>query len=425
MKKVFLFFCTLLLTTALTAQTLEECRRLARERYPEIRRYDLIRRMAEYDLQNASRAWLPQVALSAQATYQSATPTYPEALSNLMAAHGMELTGIRKDQYRVAVDINQNIWDGGENKARRGIIAAEANAQTKATDVSLHELQSRVDNMYFSILLLEEAEARTQVQIELLDSYVQRLKNCIRSGVAKQADADAVEAEKLTAGQQLKRIRASREAYRRMLEIVIGRSLTDYPLQRPPLPSLKNKMVLRPELQWMDARSSALQAQQRAVEASVMPKLSAFAQGYYGYPGLDMFRSMTSAEWTLNALVGVRLSWNISALYGKRNKLRSIEAESELMDVQRDVFLFNTSLETTQQEGEIERLKQTIEEDFRIVELRRSVRLAAESELENGTIDATDLLQKVTEETQASLNRSCHEIELLQAVYRLKHTLNQ
>ena len=66
-----------------------------------------------------------------------------------------------------------------------------------------------------------------------------------------------------------------------------------------------------------------------------------------------------------------------------------------------------------------------INEDTRIVELRRSVRMAAESKLENGVIDATDLLRKITDETSAMLNRSTHEIELLQATYRLKHTLNQ
>ena len=93
--------------------------------------------------------------------------------------------------------------------------------------------------------------------------------------------------------------------------------------------------------------------------------------------------------------------------------------------MQRDIFLFNTQVQTAQDDGEIARLRKAVTEDTRIVELRRSVRMAAESKLENGVIDATDLLQKITDETSAMLSRSTHEIELLQAVYRLKHTLNQ
>lgn len=156
-----------------------------------------------------------------------------------------------------------------------------------------------------------------------------------------------------------------------------------------------------------------------------MPRFSAFAQGYYGYPGLDMFKSMVSAEWTLNAIVGVRMSWNIGTFYTKKNNLNKLDAAERQISVQRDIFLFNTQMQTTQDDGEIARLRGALEDDNRIVELRRSVRMAAESRLENGVIDATDLLRKIADETTATLNRSTHEIELLQATYRLKTTLNQ
>ena len=156
-----------------------------------------------------------------------------------------------------------------------------------------------------------------------------------------------------------------------------------------------------------------------------MPRFSAFAQGYYGYPGLNMFKSMVSSEWTLNAIVGVRMSWNIGAFYTKDNNLRKIDAAERRIAVQREMFLFNTQIQTTQDDGEIARLRSAVEDDNRIVELRRSVRMAAESRLENGVIDATDLLRKITDETTATLNRSTHEIELLQAIYRLRTTLNQ
>ena len=82
-------------------------------------------------------------------------------------------------------------------------------------------------------------------------------------------------------------------------------------------------------------------------------------------------------------------------------------------------------MQTMQEDGEVERLRLAVEDDAKIVELRRRVRLAAESQLKNGVIDATDLLRKIADETTAVQNQSTHEIELLQTVYRLKTTLNQ
>lgn len=119
------------------------------------------------------------------------------------------------------------------------------------------------------------------------------------------------------------------------------------------------------------------------------------------------------------------MSWNIGAFYTKRNNLSKLDVAERQIAVQRDVFLFNTQMQTTQDDGEIARLRSALENDNRIVELRRGVRMAAESRLENGVIDATDLLRKIADETTAALNRSTHEVELLQTIYRLKTTLNQ
>lgn len=425
MKRFILFLLWTIPAARLGAQSLGECRRLAREHYPEIQQYGLVDLTERYDVSNAARAWIPQVVLSGQATYQSATPTYPEAFNAMLAANGIEMAGIRKDQYKVAVDITQSIWDGGQSKADRAAAEAEANEQRRRTDVDLYEVQSRVDNLYFGILLLDERVAQTEVQIGLLESNLSRMRAYARNGVAAQADADAIEAELLTARQTLGQVLASRSSYRRMLELFIGRPLDSPTLERPSAAAAASRTPARPELALFEAQADKIDARRKTVRSSLMPRFSAFAQGYYGYPGMDMFKSMMSTDWTLNATVGVRMSWNIGAFYTKRNNLLKLDAAQRQIDVQRDIFLFNTQMQVAQDDGEIERLRKAVADDGRIVELRRSVRMAAESKLENGVIDATDLLHKIADETSAALSRSTHEIELLQAVYRLKHTLNQ
>lgn len=425
MKRLLLTLLVAVSTLSVSAQTLDECRRLAREHYPEIRQYDLISETEQYNLSNAARAWIPQIALSAQATYQSATPTYPEAFSSIMQANGIEMVGIRKDQYRVALDISQNLWDGGVSKANRALAEAEAAEQRSRVDVSLYELQSRVDNLYFGILLLDERVAQTEALIAVLESNLARMRTYYDNGVAMQADVDTIEAELLTARQTLGQVESSRMSYRRMLELFIGESLTSESLERPAMTTPASRSSMRPELALFEAQEGKILAQRRAINSSVMPRFSAFAQGYYGYPGMDMFKSMVSPDWSLNGLIGLRMSWNIGAFYTKKNNLDKLTTAESQIAVQRDIFLFNTEMQTTQDDGEIERLRRAVEDDDRIVELRRRVRMAAESQLENGVIDATDLLRKITDETTATLNRTTHEIELLQAIYRLKTTLNQ
>lgn len=425
MKRLQIAFIALIVALSVSAQSLDECRRLAREHYPEIRQYDLISQTEQYNISNAARAWIPQVVLSGQATYQSATPTYPDAFNAILDANGIKMDGIRRDQYKIMIDVSQNIWDGGLSKANIDIAEAEAAEQRSRVDVSLYDLQSRVDNLYFGILLLDERMAQTEGLITVLESNLKRMQSCHENGVARQADVDAVEAELLSARQTMGQVESSRASFRRMLELFIGQKLITEKLERPAMCEVLSSTSARPELELFDAQENRLAAQRKAINSSVMPRFSAFAQGYYGYPGMDMFKSMVSTDWSLNAIIGVRMSWNIGAFYTMKNNLEKLKTAEQQIAVQRDVFLFNTRMQTTQDDGEIARLRKAVEDDERIVELRRRVRMAAESQLENGVIDATDLLCKITDETNAVLARSTHEIELLQAIYRLKTTLNQ
>lgn len=425
MKQITFIALFVLISIGINAQTLEECRQLAREHYPEIKQYNLISQTEQYNLSNAAKAWLPQIALSGQATYQSATVTYPEALQGMLTTNGVDMTGIRKDQYKIGVDVSQNIWDGGQSKATKAIAKAEAIEQRTRTDVSLYDLNSRIDNIYFGILLLDERVEQTNSLIKILESNLARMQTYVKNGVAIQSDVDAIEAELLTAQQTLEQIKVSRDCYRRMLELFIGQQISDNKLERPAMPEITARVSLRPELALFDAQTNKIEAQRKAINSSIMPRISAFAQAYYGYPGLDMFKSMTSSAWTPNAIAGLRVSWNIGAFYTKENDLKKLDLAQQQIAVQRDVFLFNTQMLTTQDDGEVARLRKAIANDDRIVELRRSIRIAAESKLKNGTIDATDLLTKISDETTALLNRNIHELELLQTQYRLKTTLNQ
>lgn len=426
MKRLFLLCGCLAAVFAAKAQlTLDECRTLARGHYPEIRQYELVRRTAEYTLSNARRTYLPQLSLAAQATWQTDAPNFPKVLTGMLGQQGVSIPGMNKDQYRVALELNQTIWDGGRSGADKRIAEAEAAEQRLVADVDLYALEGRVDDLFFGILLLDERMAQTSLTISLLRSNLDKIRSLQRNGVAMPSDVDAVEAELLAAGQQLGQVEATRDSYRRMLGLFIGRELNDEKLLRPDRTEPQAAAPARPELALFDARVDKFAAQQRLVRSATRPRFGLFAQGYYGYPGLNYMESMMSGAWSWNALIGVKMSWNFGSYYTRRNSLGKLQIAQQQVEVQRDIFLFNNRLEYTQQSGEIARLRRALADDDRIVALRRSVREAAESKLRNGVIDTDDLLRKITEEDTAATARSAREIELLKTIYALKHTLNR
>lgn len=426
MKRIALLCGCLLAGLSAGAQvTLDECRRLAREHYPEIRQYDLVRRTEEYTLSNARRAWLPQLSIAAQATWQTEVPSFPNALAGMLVQQGIDMPGMNKDQYKAALELNQTLWDGGKSEADKRIARAEAAEQARSADVDLYALQGRVDNLFFGILLLDERIVQTRLTLDLLRSNLEKVRALQRNGVAMQSDADAVEAELLTVNQQLTQVTASRDSYRRMLEIFTGRPLDGERLERPDASEPRSMESSRPELALFDATADKLTAQERLVKAATRPRFGLFAQGYYGYPGMDYFQSMMSPDWSWNAMAGVKMSWNFGAYYTRKNSLAKLRTAKEQVEVQREIFLFNTRLQTAEESGDIARLRKALADDDRIVALRRSVREAAESKLRNGVIDTDDLLRKITDEAEAATARSAREIELLKTIYELKHTINR
>ena len=426
MKRFSFVIILLTLTCNAYAQlTLEMCQQKAREHYPEIAQYDLIAQSEEYNIESASRNWIPQITLSGQATWQNAVASFPEQLKNMLEAQGMSMPGIPQDQYRVALDVSQTIWDGGLSKANKAVAKAEAAEQRLTSDVSIYAIEERINSIYFSILLMDENLEALGAKQELLETNYRKLESLHRNGAALQSDLDLIKVELLSLGQTIQQSKASMQSFASMLELFIGEPLEGRSLEKPVVPVFPDTENLRPELRLLDAKIARLDAQEQLLGASLTPKFAFFAQGYYGNPGLDMFKSMTSRDWTWNAILGVRMQWNISSFFTYGADKRKLENTRAALSVQRDVFSFNSKLQTGRDNSEIVRMRSALNTDNEIVQLRSGIRQTAESQRENGIIDTATLLQRISEESAAVTARNIHEIELLKTVYELKHNVNQ
>ncbi len=153
-----------------------------------------------------------------------------------------------------------------------------------------------------------------------------------------------------------------------------------------------------------------------------MPKLGVFAQGYYGYPGYNMFEDMLSRKFSWNGMIGARLTWNIGALYTRKNDKAKLNVQRSMFNVQRETFLFNNNLEQIQQNENIGRYRSLMADDEEIIVLRQSIRKAAESKLAHGIIDVNDLVREINAENAARVQQTVHEIEMLKEIYDQKFT---
>ena len=427
MWKLYVILALSLLTgIPLSAQvTLEECVKLAQDNYPLIRKYDLLEQTKDVNLSDIHKSWLPQINVYGQGTVQNETPSFPESLTELISQTGTSISGLNEWQYKIGVDLSQNIWDGGASKSQRRMERAEDTERKAALDVQLYAIRQRVEDLYFGILLIEEQAEQTRAMHSLLQSNLDKLQAMLDNGTALQSDVDMVEAQCLGTAQQLTQAESTAKSYRKVLEIFTGKSITGQELVRPDATLPQDLLPARPELRHFEAQLQANEARNASITAGLMPRIGLFAQAYYGYPGLDYFESTMNRDLSFNLLAGVKVSWNIGAFYHKKNDRQKLRLSSDHIAVERDVFLFNTSMQTRSQLDRIDELKAVMAKDDRIVELRQNVRMAAESQLGNGVIDATALLTKLTDEKQARLNASYHEIQLLQSIYQLKYTLNQ
>ena len=419
----FLSLALLACTSAFGQITIEDCYEKARANYPLIKRHNLIERAREYSLSNVSKAWLPQVGLSAKATYQSEVTKIPIDFSQIPVPQlaAVEIPELSKDQYGVALEISQTIWDGGTSGTKREGIRAKTEAEKQEVEVNLYAVRERVNQMFFGILLCDAMLEQNRIFQSELQANYERVASLMNSGLANQTDLDAVRVEQLKAKQGETQIAHGRKACLEMLSVFIGEKLNEsVTLQKP----IEKQAIIsdnnRPELSLFDAGLASLDAAKSEINASLMPKLGLFLTGGYGKPGLNMLKNEFSAYY----IGGIRLSWNIGSFYTRKNSLKLIETNRNNIEVQRETFLFNNALSKTGKENDIDKYRDLLKSDNEIVMLRNSVRRAAEAKVENGTMTATDLMHEANAEQLARQDKILHEIELLRAIYNLKFITN-
>lgn len=412
--KIVFFLLFAGLFSAQETLTLEQCYQLARENYPLIKKQELIKKAEQYTTENALKGWLPQVNITAQATYQNDVTQFPLKLPN------MNVEPLSKDQYKVFADVSQTIYDGGNIRNQKNLAKIQSEVQTIQTEVELDKLKERINHLYFGIL--QTNKQWTQLQFTKLDikEGIKKAEAQLKNGVIFRSNLDVLKAELVKIEQKEIELQAIKQNFVQMLSYFIKKNIDENTQLETPEKILLTKNNNRSELKLFDAQKQLLETQRKIINTKNTPKLGAFFQGGYGKPGFNMLKN----EFDLFYIGGIRLNIPISGFYTQKNDLALLENQSQEIEIQRENFLFNQNFIEIQQRNDLEKIQNLIDKDNELIELRKNIKTASLAQLENGVINTNDYLREVTAEEQAILTKITHEIQYLLTQYNLKAQLN-
>ena len=391
------------------ALTLEECTQLARENYPVIRQYDLVAAAKDYDLDNAGKGWLPKISVQAGGY----------GFTNVLNSESrISQMGVSMQNYLVSgnVTLQQMVYDGGQIAAGKKAIAAKSEVEARQTDVTLYNVKTRTQELYFGVLLTREQLKQNELLQQDLQVSIKTVEEMMHGGIANPTDRDALQVELLKARQQHDAYEATCAAYLKMLGTFIGKELNPATvLEKPTLTTASgDDASLRPEMTLFSSQDNLLEAQRKKLDAALRPTV--------GFLGMGFLHTKVSDVINPGLLLGgLSISWNIGALYTRKNDLKKLAVQRQQNDVQRQTFLFQNRLQKEETDGHITALRKQLASDDEIVRLRESIRSKADRKVAAGTESVNELVRDINAVNQARGQRAIHEIQLLEAVYKLQN----
>jgi outer membrane protein TolC len=392
--------------------TIDECYSLARQHYPLLKQTEVILKSKEYSIENISKGWFPQVNLNGQVSYQSDVTEIPVKLPNVTIEHPS------RDQYKVYAEVTQSLYDGGISKQQKQLLETSEAVEQQKLEVEIYKLKDRINQLYFGILLINEQLEQVQTLKKDIQSGISKVEGAVNNGAALKSSVDVLKAELLKTQQREIDLRSGRTAYLHMLGLYIDKTLDENTVLETPVSLPLLSTINRPELQLYDFQKKNLDIQDKLITAKNQPKVGLFFQGGYGKPALNFLKNQFQAYY----IGGLRATWSLSGFYTEKKDRQIQFLNRRSLDIQKETFLFNTSVSLTQQAAELGRLQEQISTDNQIIALRTSIKNTAKAQLDYGTITSNDFIREVNAEDMARQNRLLHQVQLLMTQFSYKVT---
>jgi outer membrane protein TolC len=413
MKKWFwILLCTSGMVSAQEVEqlTLEQAQQWAAEHYPLLKKKSLSRASLLAANDNLGKNFLPQINVNAQASWQSDVTQVPTRIP----IPGLEFETVSKDQYRAVADVSQLLYDGGSTRVQKDLNELKALLSEEEVNVGLQMLKEKMNGLYLNALLLGEQRKLNALVVADLDAGLKKVEAQVQNGTAFRSNLALLQSEKLKILQRDMELQEEITGLMETMALLTGKEINPeaellMPASGTPITGINE--IIRPELALYKLQDSLYQQQDKAIDSRLRPKISLFANGGYGKPGLNMMKN----EFAPFVTTGLRVNWNIGGLYTQKKDRELNTIYRQEVQVQQENFLLNTQAQLIQQQSVIRKLQRTMQTDLQIIELKKQVKESAKAQLDNGVITASDYLREVHAEDQARQNLTLHQVQLLNA----------
>jgi len=216
---LLLFLILPLTIVAQQTLTLDECFKMVTKNYPLAKQTNLLHDKANLDIEALNKGKLPKLDINAQATYQSDVTSLPIQIPNTTVEPP------NNDQYRATLDISQSIYNGGLIDASVKVKEATAKVNQQEVEINLYGLKNKVNQLYLSVLLLQENKALLGAKEKQLQTRINEVKAAVKYGTLLPSSANALEVELLKIKQNYSELDYSKSNLIQRLSLLIGREL--------------------------------------------------------------------------------------------------------------------------------------------------------------------------------------------------------
>ena len=388
--------------------TLFQCHQRATENAPRLKDREAIRQSGELKTEMAGTSWFPSLDLNGKLSYQSDVVTITLADPGIPVA----FPEVPKDQYGLNLDLTQTIYDGGITRQKKAYEQAATAAALQQVEVDLYSLKNRVNQYYFSILMLQEQRKNLEIHLENLSHRREVMQAATEEGTLLEEELKVIDVEILKIKQTINEVDSRKLSMLGVLDLLCGGGISSGSvLQMPELEGLLEEEGIRPEYRLFDLKDASMEASKELISKKRMPVLYAFGQTGYGKPGYNML----SGEWDFYYMVGAGLRWKIWDWNSSAREKQVIENQQQLLMNQQEEFTRELETLKVQERARMVQYKQSIVYEKQVLELQQQISQSAAVKMENGTITATEYITEINKENLARINMESHRIQLLQA----------
>ncbi len=386
--------------------SLKTCLTKAEKNFPLLKKDLYNQQQLQLEKKIVSSNYYPSLNINGRASYQSEVTQMPA-----LPIPGVTIPVISNDFYKINLNLEQLIWDGGRTKKLFDIKENEYKIDVQKNKIRLYDLKKRISIMYFNTLFLKENIKTLKLLASDLKARIADGKAAVRNGVILASGLDQLKVGLMQTQQiiysknsDLKGLIESLNALTGM-KISVNDSLASPDMNISVFPMDNN----RPEYHLLTMQQQQIKSYNSLNRKKRMPVLKFFGQAGYGRPGYNMLNNNFSSYY----MFGVQLNWKLWNKGNVKKQQQIFTLQQNKIQVEKENFNYNLNAVYRQQLESIKKFKSLLAADKKIITIQDKITQTSQNQLKNGTITASEYLIQLNKKIKAVLTMKAHKLQLL------------